>query len=182
MKQLIDRHGSGRVEGVDSVAALLASGVDGVIIAGGTYAHPELILACVEAGLPALCEKPVAQNGAAGAELLRRLEGSTVPVQIGFQRRYDAAIAGARAAVVSGELGWITTVRSTTLDPEPPSPEYVAVSRVPFSSRTVVVFPAPLGPSSASTSPGSTSSVSPSSATPVGKLRVSSRVEIAGGT
>jgi myo-inositol 2-dehydrogenase/D-chiro-inositol 1-dehydrogenase len=75
-----------------------------------------------------LCEKPVASNGAQGAELPRRLEGSDVPVQIGFQRRYDAAIAGAKAAVDRGELGWITTVRSTTLDPEPPTPEYVAVS------------------------------------------------------
>src|SRR3954471_4525661 len=127
-KQVVDRHRSDGVEGADSLAALLASGVDGVIIAAGTDAHPELVLACVEAGLPTLCEKPVAQTGAAGAELLRRLEGSTVPVQMGFQRRYDAAIAAARAAVVGGELGWITTVRSTTLDPEPPSPEYVAVS------------------------------------------------------
>jgi myo-inositol 2-dehydrogenase/D-chiro-inositol 1-dehydrogenase len=127
-KQVVDRYQSKGVEGVDSVEALLASGVDGAIIAAGTDAHPELVLACVEAGLPTLCEKPVAQTGAAGAELLRRLEGSTVPVQIGFQRRYDAAIAAARAAVVSGELGWINTIRSTTLDPEPPNPEYVAVS------------------------------------------------------
>jgi myo-inositol 2-dehydrogenase/D-chiro-inositol 1-dehydrogenase len=127
-KQAVDRHGARGVEGVDSLAALLGSGVDGVVIAAGTDAHPELVLACVEAGLPTLCEKPVAQSAAAGAELLRRLEGSTVPVQIGFQRRFDAAIAAARAAVVSGELGWITTVRSTTLDPEPPPAEYIAVS------------------------------------------------------
>src|SRR3954468_3934442 len=125
-KQVVDRHRA--VEGVGSLAALLASDVDGVIIAAGTDAHPGLVLACVEAGLPTLCEKPVAQTGAAGAELLRRLTGSTVPVQIGFQRRYDAAIAAARAAVVGGELGWVNTIRSTTLDPGPPTPEYVAVS------------------------------------------------------
>src|SRR4051795_2903003 len=127
-KRVVDRHRSDGVEGVDSLEALLASGVDGVIVAAGTDTHPELVLACVEAGLPTLCEKPVAQTGAAGAELLRRLAGSTVPVQMGFQRRFDAAIAAARAAVVSGELGWVNTIRSTTLDPEPPSPEYVAVS------------------------------------------------------
>ena len=34
-----------------------------------------------------------------------------MPVQIGFQRRYDAAIAAAKAAVESGELGWINTIR-----------------------------------------------------------------------
>jgi myo-inositol 2-dehydrogenase/D-chiro-inositol 1-dehydrogenase len=126
--QVVDRHREQGVEGVDSVAALLSSGVEGVVIAAGTDAHAGLVLTCVEAGLPALCEKPVAQTGAAGAELLRRLEGSAVPVQMGFQRRYDAGIAAARAAVVSGELGRVTTVRSTTLDPEPPPAEYIAAS------------------------------------------------------
>ena len=85
-----------------------------VVVAAGTDAHTALVLACVEAGLPTLCEKPVAPSGAEGAELLRRLRGSTVPVQIGFQRRFDAAIAAAKAAVDAGELGFLTTVRSTT--------------------------------------------------------------------
>jgi myo-inositol 2-dehydrogenase / D-chiro-inositol 1-dehydrogenase len=124
-KQIVDRFG---VQGADSLDALIAAGVDGVIIAASTDAHAELIVACVEAGLPTFCEKPVAPSGAEGAALLRRLEGSDIPVQIGFQRRYDAAIAAVRAAVESGELGWVNTVRSTTLDPEPPTPEYVAVS------------------------------------------------------
>jgi myo-inositol 2-dehydrogenase / D-chiro-inositol 1-dehydrogenase len=127
-KTIVDRFGSSGVEGVDSLDALLTAGVDGVIIAAGSDAHTDLVLSCVEAGVPTLCEKPVAQNGAQGAELLRRVQGSTVPVQIGFQRRYDAAVAAAKAAVDSGELGWITTIRSTTLDPEPPPPEYVSVS------------------------------------------------------
>jgi myo-inositol 2-dehydrogenase/D-chiro-inositol 1-dehydrogenase len=115
-------------EGVDSLDALLDAGVDGVVIAAGTGAHTGLVLACVEAGLPTLCEKPVASSGAEGAELARRLAGSTVPVQVGFQRRYDVAIAAAKAAVDRGELGRITTIRSTTLDPEPPPAAYIAVS------------------------------------------------------
>jgi myo-inositol 2-dehydrogenase/D-chiro-inositol 1-dehydrogenase len=123
--QVVNRYGA---EGVDSLDALLAAGVEGVVIAASTNAHTELVLSCVAAGLPTLCEKPVAPSGSEGADLLRRLAGTTVPVQIGFQRRYDAAIAAAKAAVDSGELGWINTVRSTTLDPEPPTPEYVAVS------------------------------------------------------
>jgi myo-inositol 2-dehydrogenase/D-chiro-inositol 1-dehydrogenase len=125
-KLVAERHAI--AEGVDSLDALLGSGVDGVIIAGGTSAHTDLILACVEAGLPALCEKPVASSGAEGAELVRRLAGSTVPVQVGFQRRYDAAMAAAKAAVDAGELGRLTTIRSTTMDPEPPSQEYIAGS------------------------------------------------------
>ena len=124
-KQVVDRYGA---VGVDTLDELLAAGADGVIIAASTNAHTSLVLSTVEAGLPTLCEKPVAPGGVEGAELLRRLAGHDVPVQIGFQRRFDAGIAAAKAAVDSGELGWITTVRSTTLDPEPPTPEYVAVS------------------------------------------------------
>jgi myo-inositol 2-dehydrogenase / D-chiro-inositol 1-dehydrogenase len=125
VQTVVDRLG---VEGVDSLKDLFSAGVDGVVIAASTDAHTELILASVAADLPTLCEKPVASSGAETAELLRRLNGSDVPIQIGFQRRYDTAIAAAREAVVSGALGWINTIRSTTLDPEPPTPEYVAVS------------------------------------------------------
>ncbi len=125
---VVARHGDRGVEGVGSLPALIGAGVDGVVIAAGTDAHTALVLACVEAGLPTLCEKPVAPSGAEGAALLHRLQGSTVPVQIGFQRRFDTAIAAAKAAVDAGELGFLTTIRSTTLDPEPPPPAYVAVS------------------------------------------------------
>jgi len=49
-------------------------------------------------------------------------------VQIGYQRRFDIGFQAAHAAVKRGELGWLHTVRSTTLDPAPPTPAYVAVS------------------------------------------------------
>src|SRR4051812_3342774 len=101
-KQVVDRYGTDAVEGADSLAALLASGVDGVIIAAGTDAHPGLVLACVEAGLPTLCEKPVAQTGAAGAELLRRLAGPARPGPMGVPRRDDTPPAPAPAPRGSG--------------------------------------------------------------------------------
>jgi myo-inositol 2-dehydrogenase / D-chiro-inositol 1-dehydrogenase len=128
VQHVVDRFGADGVEDVDDLKDLFSADVDGVIIAASTDAHVELVLACVDAGLPTVCEKPVAPSAADGAELLRRLDGSDVGVQIGFQHRYDTAIAAAKAAVESGELGWINTVRSTTLDPEPPTPDYVAVS------------------------------------------------------
>jgi myo-inositol 2-dehydrogenase / D-chiro-inositol 1-dehydrogenase len=46
-------------------------------------------------------------------------------VQIGYQRRFDAAFAAAKAAVDSGALGALTTVRSTTMDPAPPPLDYI---------------------------------------------------------
>ncbi|MBA6434968.1 Gfo/Idh/MocA family protein [Streptomyces sp. GMR22] len=113
---------------VDSPEAVLAAGVDGVVIAAATDAHPELILAAVRAGVPVFCEKPVARTIEESLDVLRAVEGGGVEVQIGYNRRFDPGYAAARAAVVSGELGPLHTVRSTTLDPEPPPAAYVAVS------------------------------------------------------
>lgn len=55
----------------DSPEALLAAGVDGVVIAAATDAHPQLILAAVKAGIPVFCEKPVARGVEESMEVLR---------------------------------------------------------------------------------------------------------------
>ena len=60
-------------QAVDTPEALLASGVDGVVIAAPTDLHPELILLCIAAGVPAFCEKPVARDTTLAAELARRV-------------------------------------------------------------------------------------------------------------
>ena len=99
-------------------AALLRSGLDGVVIAAATDAHPQLILAAVEAGLPVFCEKPVAKGAAEAEEVLRHCAGKTV--QIGYNRRFDPGFVAAREAVLAGQLGRLHTVRSTTMDPAPP--------------------------------------------------------------
>src|SRR5882762_9337020 len=82
----------------DSVEELLASGVDGVVVSAATPAHAEVIAR------------------------------SSVPVQVGYQRRFDAAFAAAKRAVDDGSLGLLHTVRSTTMDPAPPPMDYIASS------------------------------------------------------
>jgi myo-inositol 2-dehydrogenase / D-chiro-inositol 1-dehydrogenase len=129
-------------EAVGTPEELLASGVDGVLIATATDAHPELVLAAVAAGLPAFCEKPLARGTAEAEAVAERVRASGVPVQIGFPRRFDPAFLAARAAVVSGELGWLHTVRSTTLDPAPPPAAYVATSGGIFHDCAVHDFDA----------------------------------------
>ncbi|MGY0071185.1 Gfo/Idh/MocA family protein [Streptomyces sp. QTS137] len=127
-------------EVADSPEAVLAAGVDGVVIAAATDAHPGLILACVEAGVPVFCEKPVARTMAEGARVLKAVEGRDVPIQIGYNRRFDAGFVAARAAVRSGELGRLHTVRSTTLDPAPPPAAYIAASGGIFRDCSVHDF------------------------------------------
>ncbi|WP_306188963.1 MULTISPECIES: Gfo/Idh/MocA family oxidoreductase [unclassified Streptomyces] len=123
-----------------SPEAVLAAGVDGVVVAAATDAHPALIRAAVEAGVPVFCEKPVARTMAEGVEVLKAVEAGDVPVQIGFNRRFDAGFMAARAAVHRGELGKLHTVRSTTLDPAPPPAAYVAASGGIFRDCSVHDF------------------------------------------
>lgn len=127
----------GATPAVDA-AAVFASGVDGVVIAAATDAHPQLILAGVEAGLPVFCEKPVAKGAAEAAELLKHTAGARV--QIGYNRRFDPGFVAAREAVRSGELGRLHTVRSTTMDPSPPPAGYIAGSGGIFRDCSVHDF------------------------------------------
>ncbi|WP_020666682.1 Gfo/Idh/MocA family protein [Amycolatopsis nigrescens] len=126
------------VEHAPDIDALFGAGLDGLVVAAATDAHPELIIRAVDAGLPVFCEKPVAADIPGTLAVLDRIRKSTVsavstgstgsdtvPVQIGFQRRFDPGYAFARDAVRSGDLGWLHTLRATTLDPAPPPAEYI---------------------------------------------------------
>ncbi|MGA9870722.1 MAG: Gfo/Idh/MocA family oxidoreductase [Rhodococcus sp. (in: high G+C Gram-positive bacteria)] len=125
---------------VDSVATMLAAGVDGVVVAAATPAHSSLVLACVDAGIPVFCEKPIAATPGASLALVEAVEASTAQVQVGYNRRFAPAFSAARAAAAAGELGWLHTVRSTTLDPAPPPFEYIAVSGGIFRDCSVHDF------------------------------------------
>jgi myo-inositol 2-dehydrogenase/D-chiro-inositol 1-dehydrogenase len=110
---------------VPDVDALFAAGLSGLVVAVPTGGHAALILRAAQAGVPVFCEKPVAPDLAGTRAVVDRLCGSHVPVQIGFQRRFDVGYAAARAAVAAGELGRLHTVVGFTLDPSPPPASYI---------------------------------------------------------
>src|SRR5918995_801194 len=111
-----------------TIEDILRSGPDAVVITTSTPAHAPLILASVEAGIPAFCEKPIALGYDDTVEVVEAVESSGAVLQIGFQRRFDAGYAQARRLVQTGALGTIYSVRLATHDPEPPPEEYIAAS------------------------------------------------------
>ena len=123
-----------------SPASLLAGGVDAIVIAAATDAHTELIRAGVEAGVPVFCEKPLSGDLAEAVAIARHVTDSGTPVQVGYPRRFDPAFSAARSAVESGELGWVHTVRSTTLDPSPAARAYIETSGGIFRDCSVHDF------------------------------------------
>jgi myo-inositol 2-dehydrogenase/D-chiro-inositol 1-dehydrogenase len=114
-------------EPVKSFAELIGR-VDAVVIATTTTSHAELIQAAVDAGVPAYCEKPIATDLDSTREVVERVQASAVPVQMGFQRRFDPGYRAAAELVASGGLGTLYTVRTAGHDPEPPWEDYIAHS------------------------------------------------------
>jgi myo-inositol 2-dehydrogenase / D-chiro-inositol 1-dehydrogenase len=110
-----------------SVDAVLDE-ADAVVIAAISSAHAELIAACADRGLPTFCEKPITLDVASTRSVVERVEAAGIPLQMGFQRRFDFGYCAARDAVVDGRLGTLYVIRMAGHDPEPPHEEYIPLS------------------------------------------------------
>jgi myo-inositol 2-dehydrogenase/D-chiro-inositol 1-dehydrogenase len=115
-------------QGAGSVEDLLGQELDAVVISSATADHPAQIAACLERGLPTLCEKPVATTLEESRELVERAERAGTPLQIAFQRRFDAGFAAARERIASGALGTIYSIRLASHDRDPPPEHFVPTS------------------------------------------------------
>lgn len=132
--------GSLGAEFLPSLEELLASGIDGLVIATGTGTHPDLIKAGVDAGIPVFCEKPVAMNVPESLPVLEYISARNGTVQIGHQRRFDAGYLEAKRAYTAGDLGWIHSLRAVTCDMTPPPVEFLASSGGIFRDCSVHDF------------------------------------------
>ena len=97
----------------DALGLIASDEVDAVVVASPDHTHAGLVLACLEAGKPVLCEKPLALTVPdahrvveAEAALGRRL------VQVGFMRRYDPGFVELRRLVAEETLGDVRLVHA----------------------------------------------------------------------
>ena len=101
---------------------------EAIVIAAATDAHAALIRAGADRRLPVFCEKPIALDLAETRRVVEHAEAAGVPLQIGFQRRFDPAYREARRLIATGALGTLYLIRLAGHDPAPPHEAYIPVS------------------------------------------------------
>ena len=102
----------------DAEQLIAAAEVDAVLIAAPDRFHAELARACVAAGKPVLCEKPLATRGEdARAVVDAEVAGGKRLVQVGFMRQFDPAHIAVKQVSDSGSQGKALVFRSVHINP-----------------------------------------------------------------
>ncbi len=127
------------VERADTLDALFLD-ADAVAICTSTDTHADLIVAAAQAGKAIFCEKPVSLDLATLDRCLAAVREAGVPLQVGFNRRFDPAHAAVAAAVAEGRVGEPHLLRITSRDPAPPPIEYLDGSGGIFLDMTIHDF------------------------------------------
>lgn len=105
----------------ESLADMLADDrPEGVIIATPNHLHVDNALLCIEAGVAALVEKPIAGTVSDAERLCSAVEASGSRVLIGHHRAHSPILASAREAIEQGQLGRLVAVtgRATFFKPD----------------------------------------------------------------
>lgn len=113
---------------------------DAVLIATSTPTHADLMELSAKAGKAVLCEKPIDLDLQRVRACRKAIEGCGVPIQLGFNRRFDPGHRAARDARNSGEIGTLEQVIITSRDPGMPPRPYVAASGGIFRDMTIHDF------------------------------------------
>lgn len=90
----------------DPLELIAADDVDAVLVASHDSSHAELVLACIEAGIPVLCEKPLTLDADEARSIVEaeRSSGRRL-VSVGFSRRFDPALVEVRDELRAGAIG-----------------------------------------------------------------------------
>ena len=111
--------------------------VDAVLIATPTSTHVDLLEACVKAGKPLLCEKPIDLSLDRVNALKKRIAETDVPIMLGFVRRFDPGHAAAKQASTDGDIGDLHQVIITSRDPGMAPDGYIETSGGIFRDMTI---------------------------------------------
>ncbi|MBI4923326.1 MAG: inositol 2-dehydrogenase [Devosia nanyangense] len=129
------------VKAAETPQAIFSSpDIDAVLVATSTETHSDYIEQAVAAGKPVLCEKPIDLSLARVNRCAEAIKGSKVPVQIGFNRRFDPGHRALWKSVRAGDIGDLHQVIITSRDPAMPPRSYYEVAGGLFRDMTIHDF------------------------------------------
>ncbi len=114
--------------------------IDAVLIATATPTHADYIEMAIASGKAALCEKPIDLNLGRVEACAAKIAGTSVPIQLGFNRRYDPGHSAVRAAMAAGDIGDLHQVIITSRDPAIPPRAYLEEAGGLFRDMTIHDF------------------------------------------
>lgn len=114
--------------------------IDAVLICSPTNTHSNISIEAIKAGKHVFCEKPIDHDLDKIKEVMKALEGTNIKYQVGFNRRFDHNFEAVKRAIKEGKIGDPHIIKITSRDPQPPSPEYAAVSGGMFLDMTIHDF------------------------------------------
>ncbi len=134
---LADKYGA-QVSGTE--AALGDPQVGAVIIASSTDTHADLVIAAARAGKAIFCEKPIDLSLPRVDACLAEVRKASVPMLVGFNRRFDPSFAELHRRIGAGAIGRVEQVVITSRDPGLPPVAYIKVSGGLFRDMTIHDF------------------------------------------
>jgi Predicted dehydrogenases and related proteins len=123
-----------------SEEAIESSEIDSVFIASATPTHTKFIINSSKAGKSVFCEKPIDLDINKVNECRESIKNTNVPIQIGFNRRFDNSHGKLQKAKASGEIGELEMIIISSRDPSPPGIDYLKVAGGFFRDTTIHDF------------------------------------------
>lgn len=115
-----DPHGvAGGLPVLSTIDELIGAGIDYCMVAVPTIYHEEIGLALAAAGVHAMIEKPLAQDGPAALRLAMAFEKAELVGAVGHIERYNPALQNLRVRLEQGELGEVYQVQTRRQGPFP---------------------------------------------------------------
>ncbi|MDI2090139.1 inositol 2-dehydrogenase [Commensalibacter oyaizuii] len=114
--------------------------VDAVLISTSTATHADLIEQAVAANKAIFCEKPIDLSLDRIKSCEQKIKGTSLPIMLGFVRRFDKGHSAVRQAVELGKVGDLHQVIITSRDPDMAPDAYIEVSGGIFKDMTIHDF------------------------------------------
>lgn len=137
-ERLAASHGASAASSLEQVFD--STQVDAVLIASSTNKHSEHLRLAADAGVAALCEKPIDLDLQLARETVAYVEASGITAMVDFNRRFDRDYGEVKRLVDAGEVGDVELVQLSSRGPSMPPLDYIAVSGGQMRDQTVHFF------------------------------------------